>query len=339
MKAIAFASLGLAALLLGSTAASAKTLVYCSEGSPENFQPALNTTGTSFDAARPVYDRLTEFKRGTTEVVPGLAESWDVADGGKTITFHLRKGVKFHSVQGLQADARLQRRRRAVLVRPPVEARSPLRQGVRRQVRLFQRHGHAGAARFDRQEGRLHRRLQAEDAERRHPRQSGDGLRLDRLRRIRRLSPEEGDAGAIRPGSRRHRAVLLRRLSEGLGHPLQGEQGLFRREAAGRRPDLRHHARRDGALRQAEGGRMPRQRLSAPGRPPGNAEGSDAESHQRLRPQYRLLGVQRHQAAARQEGGPPGAQHGDRPRRDRQGRLSGRRREGQDADSAHHVVL
>ncbi len=99
MKTIALASLGLAALLMGSTAASAKTLVYCSEGSPENFQPAINTTGTSFDASLPIYNRLTEFKRGATQVVPGLAESWEVADGGKTITFHLRKGVKFHSVR------------------------------------------------------------------------------------------------------------------------------------------------------------------------------------------------------------------------------------------------
>src|SRR5271165_2164733 len=99
MKALTFAGVGLAALLAGAGLASAKTLVYCSEGSPENFTPAINTTGTSFDAARPVYNRLTEFKRGTTEVVPGLAESWDVADGGKTITFHLRKGVKFHSLK------------------------------------------------------------------------------------------------------------------------------------------------------------------------------------------------------------------------------------------------
>ncbi|MEQ1717204.1 MAG: ABC transporter substrate-binding protein, partial [Hyphomicrobium sp.] len=72
-------------------------LVYCSEGSPENFTPAINTTGTSFDAARPVYDQLAIFERGTTKVVPGLAESWTIADGGKTITFKLRKGVKFHS--------------------------------------------------------------------------------------------------------------------------------------------------------------------------------------------------------------------------------------------------
>jgi ABC-type transport system substrate-binding protein len=96
MKALTFAGLGLAVLIAGASAASAKTLVYCSEGSPENFTPAINTTGTSFDAARPVYTRLTEFKRGTTDIVPGLAESWDIADGGKTITFHLRKGVKFH---------------------------------------------------------------------------------------------------------------------------------------------------------------------------------------------------------------------------------------------------
>ncbi|MDX7949824.1 ABC transporter substrate-binding protein [Lichenihabitans sp. Uapishka_5] len=87
--------LGLAAFLLGSTAASAKTLVFCSEGSPENFTPAMNTTGTSLDAARPVFDQLVEFERGSTKLKPGLAESWDISPDGLTITFHLRKGVKF----------------------------------------------------------------------------------------------------------------------------------------------------------------------------------------------------------------------------------------------------
>jgi dipeptide transport system substrate-binding protein len=87
----------LTAALTLPLAAQAKTLVYCSEGSPENFTPALNTTGTSFDAARPVYDKLTHFKRGTTEVEPGLAESWTLSPDGKVFTFKLRKGVKFHS--------------------------------------------------------------------------------------------------------------------------------------------------------------------------------------------------------------------------------------------------
>ncbi|MBB5752399.1 dipeptide transport system substrate-binding protein [Prosthecomicrobium pneumaticum] len=90
----------LAATLLSAgfaAAAEAKTLVYCSEGSPENFNPQINTTGTSFDAARPVFNQLVEFERGTTNVIPGLAESWEVSADGLEVTFHLRKGVKFHS--------------------------------------------------------------------------------------------------------------------------------------------------------------------------------------------------------------------------------------------------
>lgn len=94
---LALLPLALAALFSG---AQAKTLVYCSEGSPENFTPALNTTGTSFDAARPVYDKLTQFKRGSTEVEPALAESWTVSPDAKVFTFKLRKGVKWHSGVG-----------------------------------------------------------------------------------------------------------------------------------------------------------------------------------------------------------------------------------------------
>ena len=63
-----------ASALIAASAASAKTLVFCSEGSPENFYPAVNTTGTSFDANEPVYNRIVEFERGSTKVVPGLAE-------------------------------------------------------------------------------------------------------------------------------------------------------------------------------------------------------------------------------------------------------------------------
>jgi dipeptide transport system substrate-binding protein len=60
----------------GAGTRSAKTLVFCSEGSPENFYPGINTTGTSFDANEQIYSRLVDFERGGTKVVPGLAERW-----------------------------------------------------------------------------------------------------------------------------------------------------------------------------------------------------------------------------------------------------------------------
>jgi dipeptide transport system substrate-binding protein len=93
------AAVALAISLCAAFAASAKgTLVYCSEGSPEGFQPQFFSTGTTFDAVSvPMFNRLVQFEIGTTNIVPALAESWTVAPDGKTYTFKLRKGVAFHS--------------------------------------------------------------------------------------------------------------------------------------------------------------------------------------------------------------------------------------------------
>lgn len=90
-----FAIAGLVAS--ASVGAGAKTLVYCSEGSPEGFNPQYYTTSTTFDASSvPMFNRLVEFEPGTTKLAPGLAESWSAAPDGLSYTFKLRKGVKFH---------------------------------------------------------------------------------------------------------------------------------------------------------------------------------------------------------------------------------------------------
>jgi len=79
-------------------ALAAKTLVFCSEGSPEGFDPQLYTTAISFQASSvPVFNRLVEFEIGTTRIRPALAESWTTSDDGLTYTFKLRRGVKFQS--------------------------------------------------------------------------------------------------------------------------------------------------------------------------------------------------------------------------------------------------
>lgn len=91
----------LLSLALAATGAhAASTLIYCSEGSPEGFDPARYTAGTTFDASsQPVFNRLVEFELGTTKVVPALAEKWQVSPDGLVYTFFLRKGVKFHTTE------------------------------------------------------------------------------------------------------------------------------------------------------------------------------------------------------------------------------------------------
>ena len=89
---------GAGLLASASSVFGASNLVFCSEGSPAGFDPGQYTTGTDFDAsAETVFNRLTQFERGGTTVIPGLATSWEVSDDGLTYTFHLRDGVKFHS--------------------------------------------------------------------------------------------------------------------------------------------------------------------------------------------------------------------------------------------------
>jgi dipeptide transport system substrate-binding protein len=77
--------------------AFASTLVFCSEASPQGFQPQFFTTNTTFDATSvPMFNRLVAFELTSTNVVSSLAESWVLSPDTKTLTFKLRRGVKFH---------------------------------------------------------------------------------------------------------------------------------------------------------------------------------------------------------------------------------------------------
>jgi len=76
---------------------SAKSVIYCSEGSPESFNPQTVTSGTTIDAtSNQLYDRLITFSPVDNSIAPALAKSWHVTRDGKMITFYLRKDVAFH---------------------------------------------------------------------------------------------------------------------------------------------------------------------------------------------------------------------------------------------------
>lgn len=78
-------------------------LVYCSEGSPESFNPQLVTSGTTIDAiSQQLYDRLMDIAPASGELLPGLAKSWQVSADGQSYRFVLRDNVQFHQTEYFQ---------------------------------------------------------------------------------------------------------------------------------------------------------------------------------------------------------------------------------------------
>ncbi|WP_157618964.1 ABC transporter substrate-binding protein [Skermanella stibiiresistens] len=72
---------------------------------PKSLDPHAVTATNDFRILMNLYDGLVRFKPGTLEVEPALATSWDVAEDGKTYTFHLRDRVKFHDDTPFDASA------------------------------------------------------------------------------------------------------------------------------------------------------------------------------------------------------------------------------------------
>ena len=68
-------------------AAGNDTLVYCSEASPESFNPQIASSGPSFVASSQVlYNRLVSFDPVKNTPIPSLATEWHVSEDGKTFT-------------------------------------------------------------------------------------------------------------------------------------------------------------------------------------------------------------------------------------------------------------
>lgn len=72
---------------------------------PQSLDPHTVTATNDFRILVNIYDGLVRYKDGTLEVEPALAESWAVSDDGKTYTFKLRQGVKFHDGSDFNAEA------------------------------------------------------------------------------------------------------------------------------------------------------------------------------------------------------------------------------------------
>src|SRR3984893_9797235 len=71
----------------------------------QTLDPAQSVTISDFRILANMYEGLLHYKDGSLEVEPGLATSWTVSPDGKTYTFKLREGVKFHDGTPFNAEA------------------------------------------------------------------------------------------------------------------------------------------------------------------------------------------------------------------------------------------
>ncbi len=66
--------------------------------------PAIGYDWQNWSMIKSLYDGLMDYAPGTTDLRPGLAESYDISEDGKVFTFKLREGVKFHNGREMTAE-------------------------------------------------------------------------------------------------------------------------------------------------------------------------------------------------------------------------------------------
>lgn len=82
------------------------TLNYPIDSDPETLDAWRTTTVASRRILDNIYEGLTTFDPETAEVIPELAESWEVSGDALTYTFKLRPGVRFQEAEGVSYENR-----------------------------------------------------------------------------------------------------------------------------------------------------------------------------------------------------------------------------------------
>lgn len=86
--------------LVAPAAMAADKIVKWNNGDWKSMDPAFVTGVLESYVVMNIYAALVQWKYGTMEIVPDLAESWQISDDGLTYTFKLRNGVQFHKGYG-----------------------------------------------------------------------------------------------------------------------------------------------------------------------------------------------------------------------------------------------
>ena len=87
----------------GKTDGKKDTLTIAMGSEPSTLNTLVADDFAAWSITNNIYDSLIYFHTDGT-LTPGLAEKWEYSEDGTEITFHLRKGVKFHDGSELTAD-------------------------------------------------------------------------------------------------------------------------------------------------------------------------------------------------------------------------------------------
>ncbi|MEQ8757859.1 MAG: ABC transporter substrate-binding protein [Coleofasciculus sp. G1-WW12-02] len=87
-----------------SKAAQVSQLVFVSPSDPDTFNPPISESLFSRIVFGLIYDGLINENGITAELEPGLAESWDISEDKRRITFTLRPGLKWSDGEPFTAD-------------------------------------------------------------------------------------------------------------------------------------------------------------------------------------------------------------------------------------------
>src|SRR2546429_7564103 len=88
----------------GAKAAYGGSVTFALENDVSNLDPMLSGLFVDRNIMYAMYDSLVRVDpKGN--ILPWLAEKWETSTDGKTVTFHLRQGVKYHDGTAFDGDS------------------------------------------------------------------------------------------------------------------------------------------------------------------------------------------------------------------------------------------
>ncbi|MGH1483628.1 MAG: ABC transporter substrate-binding protein [Geminicoccales bacterium] len=98
------ASLAATAAVQPAFAEGGGSMIVTYKDDVSTLDPAIGYDWQNWSMIKSLFNGLMDYEPGTTELIPDLAESYEISDDGLTYIFKLHSGVKFHNGREMTAD-------------------------------------------------------------------------------------------------------------------------------------------------------------------------------------------------------------------------------------------